>query len=98
MGQTDRRHRQNPGSLKEETRMPLLRNFAGGLRDLFRKRDNQQELDEELRDFLEAAAEDKMRFGMTREQAVRAARVEMGSAAAVKDQVHQAGWESRLES
>jgi predicted permease len=78
--------------------MPLLRNFAGGLRDLFRKNHNQQELNEELQGFLQAAVDEKMRAGMSHEEALRAARIEMGSAAAVHDQVREAGWESRIES
>lgn len=78
--------------------MPLLRNFAGGLRDLFRKNRNQQELNEELQGFLDAAVDEKMRAGMSREQALRAARIEMGSTAAVHDRVREGGWESRIES
>ena len=76
--------------------MPLLRNLIGGLKDLFRKRHNQQELDEELDSFLEAAVENKMRSGMSHEEALRAARVEIGSTAAVHDRVHATRWESLI--
>ena len=43
--------------------MSLLRNFARGLRSLFRKEQVSQELDEELNSFLEMAAEEKMKQG-----------------------------------
>ncbi len=55
-------------------------------------------MDEELRGYLEAAVEEKMRSGMTRESALRAARVEMGSAEAVKEGIRAAGWEHFFES
>jgi hypothetical protein len=55
------------------------------------------ELEEELNSFIEAAVEQKMRSGMTREEALRAARVEVGSVAAIKDNVYDTGWESFVE-
>jgi len=77
--------------------MPSLRRFFHGLHALFQKKQLEDELDEELQGFVEAAAEQKMKAGMTREQALRAARVDAGSAAAIKDKVYAAGWESILE-
>ena len=47
---------------------------------------------------LETAVEEKMREGMNREKAARAARIELGSVAAVKDRVRDVGWESVLDS
>lgn len=76
--------------------MPLLKNLIGGLKDLFRKRHNQQELDEELSGFLDAAVEDKMRSGMSHEEALRATRIEIGSTAAIHDRVHASRWESLI--
>jgi predicted permease len=58
----------------------------------------EQEMDEELRGYLDAAAKDKIRSGMNHEEALRAARVEMGSVEAVKDEIRSAGWESSVES
>src|SRR5215472_9808967 len=78
--------------------MSILRRFFGGLNALLSKQQLEDELDEELQGFVEAAAEQKMKAGMTREQAFRAARVEVGSAAAVKDKVNAAGWESIVEN
>ncbi len=78
--------------------MPLLRNLVGGLRALLRKQRNEREMDEELRAYLDAAVNEKVRAGMSREDALRAARVEMGSREAVKENVRSAGWESQLEA
>jgi predicted permease len=77
--------------------MGLLRNVAAGVRSLMGRKRVEGEMDEELRGFLEASAEDKKRAGMTPEEAARAARVEMGSANAVKHRVWSARWESTLE-
>ena len=78
--------------------MSLLRNLMAGLRALFHKHQVEQEMDEELRSYLDAAAKEKMRSGMSHEQALRAARVEMGSLEAVKEEIRSAGWESALET
>jgi putative ABC transport system permease protein len=78
--------------------MALFRNISAGLRALFDKRQVETELDEELRDFLEASAAHKMKSGMTHEQALRAARIEMGGVEMVKDTVREAGWEQWFET
>ena len=59
--------------------MSLLRSLTDGLRSLFRKERVSQELDEELNGFLEMAAEEKMKQGMSRKDALRAVRLERGS-------------------
>jgi predicted permease len=78
--------------------MALFRSLTAGLKALLRKEERNREMDEELRGYLEASAEEKMRRGMSDEQARRAARVEMGSMETVKQQVRSAGWESTAES
>jgi predicted permease len=78
--------------------MSILRNLASGLRTLFRKKEVEQEMDEELRDYLDADVKEKMRSGTSYEQALRAARVEMGSMDAVKEEIRSVGWESTLET
>jgi putative ABC transport system permease protein len=79
--------------------MPIFwRNLFAGLRGLVRKRQAEQELDEELHDFLEKSAAAGMRSGMTREEAHRAARIEMGGIEAVKENVRSAGWETHVET
>jgi len=61
------------------------------------KRRSEQDLDEELQSYLEIAVEEKMRRGLSREEATRAARVEFGSVEAVKDNVRDVGWEAGVE-
>jgi predicted permease len=78
--------------------MGWMSGIGMGLRALFRKRRVERELDEELEGFLEAAAADKQRLGMSAEDARRAAMSEMGSRNAVKHQVWSSRWESRAES
>jgi len=78
--------------------MSLLRNIAGGLRSLFRKEQVSQELDEELNGFLEMAAEEKMKQGMSRKDALRAVRLERGSLEVAKEVVRSGSWESFVET
>jgi predicted permease len=78
--------------------MARLKRLIGGFKALFRSRRVEQELDEELRAHLEISIDEKMRAGMAREDAIRAARVEVGSLEAVKDYIRDVGWETRLEN
>jgi predicted permease len=78
--------------------MSLLHNLTSGLRSLFRKEQENRELEEELNGFLEMAAQEKMNRGMNREDALRAVRLERGSLGVTKEIVHAARWESFLEA
>ena len=78
--------------------MTLIRRVVAGFRALLRKKQIEREMDEEIRAYLEIAAEQKMSAGMRREDAMRAARVAIGGVEAVKDQVRDVGWESVIES
>jgi predicted permease len=78
--------------------MSLLRSIADGLRSLFRKEQVNRELDEELNGFLEMAAEEKMKQGMSRKDALRAVRLERGSLEVSKEIVRSASWESFVET
>jgi putative ABC transport system permease protein len=74
--------------------MSLLSRFAGGLRALLQRRKADQELDDELRAYLDAAVEHHVASGMSADAARRAARVSLGSVEAVKDHTRDIGWES----
>src|SRR5579859_2320396 len=78
--------------------MSLLRNISSGMRSLFRKEQVDRELDEELGGFLEMAAEEKMKQGINRAEAVRAVRLERGNLAVTKEVVYAARWEAFLET
>ena len=78
--------------------MSLLRNIASGLRSLFRKNEVERELDEELRAYQEMAAEEKMKGGMSRKEALRAVRLERGSLEVSKEIIRSGGWESVVDT
>ena len=77
--------------------MAVFKRFVGGLKGLIHGRRVEQELDEELRAYLESSVEAKVRAGMTPEGARRTARVELGSMDAVKDDIRGVGWEAAVE-
>jgi predicted permease len=60
------------------------------MRNLFRRDRVEQNLDDELGAYVDALAAEKMRAGMTRADAERAARIELGGAEVVKDNVRDA--------
>jgi predicted permease len=72
----------------------LSRNITSGLRSLFQKEQVDRELDEELRAYQDMAAEEKMKDGRTRKEALREVRLERGSVDAAKEVVRSGGWES----
>src|SRR5919109_1391183 len=78
--------------------MAFLRNIVTGFRSLFRKEQVDRELDEELRAYQEMAAEQKMKDGMSRKEALRAVRLERGSLEVSKEIVRSGSWESILET
>src|SRR5690348_12519870 len=96
MGKTSGGHRQNLGGLVDA--MPLLRNIAAGFRSLFHKKRADRELDEELRGFMDMAAEENLKRGSTQKDARRAVRLERGSLESAKELVRSAAWESLLET
>src|SRR2546429_6972707 len=78
--------------------MAALRSLSDGLRSLFRREQVNRELDEELKGFLEMAAEEKVKQGMNRKDALRAVRLESGNLEVTKETVRSAGWEFVLET
>jgi putative ABC transport system permease protein len=80
--------------------MRWIRRVVAGANALVRSRRADRHLDEELAAYLEAAIEAKMRRGLSREQAVREARLETGmvSTLSVKERVRDVGWEASFDS
>lgn len=78
--------------------MPFMQSLIGGIRALFHKQQRSRDMDEELRAFQEASTQEKLRRGMSHEQARRAACIEMGSTETVKHKVRASGWESTAEN
>src|SRR5262245_14208223 len=99
MGGPDRRdHKDHARNAGRSVMVRVARGLLAGLRALFRRDQLEQDLDEELREYFEAAIGRHVAAGMSREAATRAARIEIGSTTAVKQHVREVGWESRLES
>jgi len=68
-----------------------LRNITAGLRNIAHKQRAEQELDDELRAYIDRLVEEKMRAGQEREQAMREARLEVGSMDALKQRLRDTG-------
>lgn len=80
--------------------MQRLRRVIAGAKALARRARAERELDDELGAYLEAVVEEMMRSGMSREEAIRAARIRTGlvSADSVKESVRDVGWETRVDT
>jgi putative ABC transport system permease protein len=81
--------------------MPIHTRFISTLRSLFRKEELDRDLDEELASYLEMLAEEKVRGGMSPEEARRSARIELGGVEQVKEKVRErrigAGFDTLLQ-
>jgi predicted permease len=75
-----------------------FRAFRSGLRRLLRSNAVEREWDDEVADYLENATARHVQAGMSRLEAERAARLELGGADQVKEQLRSAGWESLIET
>jgi len=78
--------------------MRMFRRLGVGLRGLLRREEVERDLDDELQGYIEAAAAENMRTGMSEEEARRAALLAFGSTDAVKEEVRAVGWENRIEA
>ncbi|MBV9436839.1 MAG: ABC transporter permease [Acidobacteria bacterium] len=74
--------------------MSLWRHFTRGLRTLARPAAADDDLADELQQFVDAAASDFIAQGVPPEEARRRAQRELGNAVAVRDQVRSYGWEN----
>src|SRR5215813_3933681 len=78
--------------------MSLFRKMTHGLRSLFHKEQVDRDLSEEISGFTEMAAQEKMKQGMSREDAFRAVRLELGTVEIAREEVRSATWESFVEN
>jgi predicted permease len=74
--------------------MSLWRQLTRGFSVLTNRTAANRELDDELRHFQEEAADAYVARGLSPAEATRAARLEMGSATAVRERVRDYGWEN----
>jgi predicted permease len=78
--------------------MSLWRAARMGLRSLFNKAAADDELDDEVRHYIEMATQENVRSGMSRAQAERSARITFGGIEATKERVRSGGWEAHAET
>jgi predicted permease len=71
-----------------------FRKISDGLRSLFQKAEVDREIDEEIRGFAEESAREKMKRGISQQEALREARLELGGIENVKEEVRASGWEA----
>ena len=77
--------------------MTVVRRLWSGFRALVRRRRDDADLNDELRAYLDSEIEARMAAGESRADATRAARARLGSPLAIRDRVHDVGWETSLE-
>lgn len=78
--------------------MSLWRQMSRGLRVLTHREDADQDIDDEVKDYLEHAAAELEASGLSPEKARRAAKLEIGSTTHIREQVRSHGWEHLLET
>jgi len=76
----------------------MLRSLIAGLRALLHPSRRNAQIEEELTSFFDASVEDKLRKGLSPENARRAARIEIGSREMVRNKTWSASWESGVDS
>src|SRR5258708_25734996 len=78
--------------------MSLWRPVSRGLRALFNRKAADQEIADEIAHFLDESAATFAARGLAREEALRAARLELGGATAVHEQGRRYGWENAMDT
>ena len=78
--------------------MSLWRQLRRGLGVLANRKAADQDIADEVRHYLEEAAAELEAGGLSRDEARRAARMEIGSATALREQVRGYGWENSVET
>ena len=78
--------------------MSLWRQISRGVRVLIDRKTADREIAEEVDSYLQQAIAARIERGLSPEEAHRAARLEMGSPTAVREQVREYGWENSIDT
>src|SRR4029077_4582878 len=97
MGPAGGSHRQDSRGIVGVTLCPCCEILEAGCGPFSEEQVN-RELDEELGEYLKIAADEKMKQGISRKEALRAVRLERGSLEVSKEIVRFGGWESTVET
>src|SRR5688572_9799808 len=76
----------------------MWRHLAGGVRALLNGGGADRGVDDEVQHFLDEAAAEYEAGGMTSAEARRAARLRVGNALAIREEVRASGWEHVIET
>jgi putative ABC transport system permease protein len=75
----------------------LWRRLAHGVRALAQRSETDREIADEVQDYLDRAAAEHVARGLSPAEARRAARLELGGATEVREEVREYGWENAVE-
>ncbi len=78
--------------------MSLWRQLTRGLRALTDRSATDQDIDDEVQHYLDQAIAAHVANGLSQEEALRTARLELGNALSVREQVRGYGWENGIET
>jgi predicted permease len=78
--------------------MSFWRQISRGLRVLRNRKASDEEIAGEVSHYLDEVTADLVAKGLSSDEARRAARLEMGTAAAIGEQVREYGWENRIDA
>jgi len=78
--------------------MSLMRHITRGFRGLFMQRSKDDEIAEEIGHYFDEAVAAGLARGLTRDEAQRAARAEIGNLSPVQEQVRSYGWENAVRT
>ena len=78
--------------------MPIWRQIVRGLRTLTNRKASDRDISDEMESYLEQASAELVASGLSKDQAQRAARLNLGSPTAVREQVRSYGWENLVAS
>src|SRR5262245_57387779 len=78
--------------------MSLWRALARGFRSLLNRKAADQDIADEVDHYLEQAASTFEQSGLSPEEAKRAARIELGNATSVREQIRESGWENAIDT
>src|SRR5580693_5216991 len=74
----------------------MWRQIVRGLRTLTNRKASDRDISDEMESYLEQASAELVASGISKDQARRAARLNLGSPTAVREQVRSYGWENLL--
>ena len=76
--------------------MALWRSIVYGMRNLLRRTERERDVADEVEEYFQEAIAERMKRGMTAEEARRAVRMEAGTTSMAREQANSYGWENSV--